>query len=1521
MKKTMKKIVAMICVAAMVFGIAYVPKEVKAATATASSLDKYQFAGVNNMKESSNGVYSQGSGNYNRRLAQNGTFTTMDGTTFDALINFSSGSGFTIGNYAINQNFRITPAADGGSLRIFFREKVGDSQADVTVTAAALTAAGIKGFEDGFFGKDMRVTISMLILNTHEDGTIDIQATVKLGSSYTKTLTAYNATATAFSDAGGIIIGCCGGITFKAVKEDTDYRTVSVADFTKQKEFVAFENNTKMATDVPTFDNVLLDGIYNFGGVGPNVNIGSGTFGLQINLVKYHATGVYYMRYQLLDGSLAPAERCKYYQDVPVTELGFTGADVVGSDLRIRVGFTYANVITTDGVTIGDVTVYIKMGDSYENIFTVDEYRISDNLIIRDEVTVEVEGEEQTQLVERENVLIAFNNTATGTITVKSGPSDDLVVVTPADFGCADNHDQYVTRYTKLDSLTDATTNALFSTMDNKVLSVNVHFDGSDGTLWQNTYVGIQKDRDRGLSFGKKDENTFFIKDNGNTNNGIIRYIDAQKAGLSSASEAFNLKISIEYVDVNFDGDDLVDDIKYGVYINDRLCLETYAPGSTLLSRFLVNYASETTTLQVSSPVPEVSDSRTPHILEDYGVEEQVYNVESMGADGSYFQDIGAVSEGGSSVTGKVSLSGDAALTLYGNGALDNYGLTVLPVKNLTGSDTYQWTANTNLNFSGITNFAGYMVEGVYSMPSTANYMTIGHPNAAGSVRISIVNYNNTPDYYLRWQVMGSTGLTNSDNQSMSGNYCIDIPAGTLGFNGADILGKDIPIRVGFSIENEVDITYYVNIPGKYEKIVTLYKANSGDVWRPRITVGASTTLPIGMKTYNPVVFTDQGVRFEMTDSGLVFNSNIDGLSSPISIPFTDVTDGEEFDFTVQEEIFDLDGDGAKDDVRLSVWVNGQMANNKRYYMTNVAGKFSKSVYITPGTKETSNVTVKASLTPEVPENLDDTENGYIISGQGVLTVNNESKVNGDVITKSGEYIIRSAKKGAYIKQVVLYRTGNVHMDEEEDVVDALDLVALKKAANGATLTSESAKAGADVDGNNTVDAADCTGLRNYLVGKGFPRCIAYVAHEEDVMPIVGFYGPYRAEDTQKGKSYDFITEEIYQLVSEVGINQISYTSNADYRTNPQEVLDSLRLAEKYGIGLYVNDTRFDGTLDAASYANYLKDYAKYRSFKGFFVVDEPSTSDCLSNYQVGRDVSRYADKMSLVNSYSNTMAYMNMYPKKVVGTEDSDTKYSNYINSCLEPGMKYISWDYYTFDNAAKITEYFEHLSIMRDESIKRSLPFWGFIQAGRRWNDSAQDLYPEVNNTPTESQMFWNLNTTLAYGAKGIQYFPLMQPFTFAYENSEDGYDYDRNGLIAANGEKTKWYNYAKNVNKQIATVDEYLLYATTLDVLAVGSTAQANTGISKTTYGNLLTGITAQAGALVGVFDYQGRTAFYVVNYDTTRNGADTITLTFSTNQEWDKPIAAEGQLSTAVTQTSGKSLSLSLNNGGAALVILK
>lgn len=473
---------------------------------------------------------------------------------------------------------------------------------------------------------------------------------------------------------------------------------------------------------------------------------------------------------------------------------------------------------------------------------------------------------------------------------------------------------------------------------------------------------------------------------------------------------------------------------------------------------------------------------------------------------------------------------------------------------------------------------------------------------------------------------------------------------------------------------------------------------------------------------------------------------------------------------------------------------------------------------------------------------------------------------------------------------------------------------------------------------------------------------------------IGGFDGPYSNAwstgkvqngldqlPTDSSGTLNYVTDEIFELISDCGINLITWC-NANYSEAQQAknaVTKGLELADKYGMGMYVRDSVYlnDSCHNNVSpftetdLINRIKYYSTYPSFLGINLVDEPvSDRYAASMKDTKYYLNNFDDTSKVVNSFSNLTGYMNLYPyqESLKTTSDAKADYKAYLDETLKMGVDVLAFDKYPFyykttkykdttGNDASMTEYFDNLSMVREYSEKYGKPFWTYIQAGCDFRDEGDKstIADDKKDTPTESEMLWNINTCLAYGAKGIQYFPLIQPFYYAYDGT--GYDFERTGLIGADGKtKTQWYEYAKKANKHVNAISDVLVNSTSkaivvnkipseyINLQQVGSLPKKYISDAVESYKSLQS-VTINTdkvntkvsfpkyyGAVVGCFDYNGKDVYYVVNYNT--KDSNEITLNF------DKTYTANITRNAVTTSQSGKSMTFTLTPGEGMLVEL-
>lgn len=578
----------------------------------------------------------------------------------------------------------------------------------------------------------------------------------------------------------------------------------------------------------------------------------------------------------------------------------------------------------------------------------------------------------------------------------------------------------------------------------------------------------------------------------------------------------------------------------------------------------------------------------------------------------------------------------------------------------------------------------------------------------------------------------------------------------------------------------------------------------------------------------------------------------------------------------------------------------------------------------------------------------DISKKNYLVTGENV-TINGNAATAGDTLSTPGDYTFERTAGKVYCQDVILYKVGDV--DLNGTVGESADWTALQAIVNGGE-AAEAAKKGADLDNDGKVDSADLA-LANRIasgeltlddvVSEYYPPALSYdFLGGNEVMPIAGFFGPIRR--ISDDYSYDYLTDEIFERVQNSGINLVNYAWR-DYYESEADVKAMLSLAEKYKIGYFVGDARLNTSYDfvnassvtgataltATEVAQNLGDYSYYQSALGTHVIDEPVPDSSI--YDTSKKLKYFQDISKTLNTYVNTNGFMTMRPEDatcfapVVGTDYSEF-WDTFITNTTP---QVLAFDDYPFnDNAdegvTNATGYFTSLSIVRKKAIDNKLPFWATVQAG---GDFESGSTAETGEIATEPETYWNVNTSLAYGAKGIAWFTLMQFPDYVKDNEDGTGATATSGLLGSqDGKETEFYPWAQAANKQIQAVDEVLMKASNKGVVAAGGTssyayAQTNgvddSAIISTDATEHLTEVTADDttyGALVGCFDYKESEAYYVVNYDVTENDTQNITLKF--DNAYNYYTVADGVKTEGL---QGEGCTLNIPSGKAVLVVLE
>ncbi|WP_298321629.1 hypothetical protein [Haloactinopolyspora sp.] len=167
-------------------------------------------------------------------------------------------------------------------------------------------------------------------------------------------------------------------------------------------------------------------------------------------------------------------------------------------------------------------------------------------------------------------------------------------------------------------------------------------------------------------------------------------------------------------------------------------------------------------------------------------------------------------------------------------------------------------------------------------------------------------------------------------------------------------------------------------------------------------------------------------------------------------------------------------------------------------------------------------------------------------------------------------------------------------------------------------------------------------------------------------------------------------------------------------------------------------------------------------SFVGIDHYDEPAPdkfATLAQTVQINRELS------------PETLPYINLFPT-------TDPAYVRQFVDVVKPSL--ISFDRYPLLLDGDDADFFLNWKIIRDEGLRADLPTWCFIQT----------LAYSGHREPTAAELLWQVNMSLAYGAKGIQYFTYWTPDPARGEGFGPA-------LITTDGQRTERYDASKNIN----------------------------------------------------------------------------------------------------------------------------
>ena len=502
--------------------------------------------------------------------------------------------------------------------------------------------------------------------------------------------------------------------------------------------------------------------------------------------------------------------------------------------------------------------------------------------------------------------------------------------------------------------------------------------------------------------------------------------ITSTKAGTTFTGHDIVMSISLEEAD--FDKDGTLDDIKLGVFFNGQLYNNRYyfvslADGEDITDKiksYLGLHSSNAGNGNIR--YYSVADWRKAINLEtmpvDYGIADGTYTEATSGS-------LGSVTMSGKLLSANVKFADGGKVVAGGTDANNGFQIAregeKLYLSSVSGSlakTELDWTrAVLNLDREMNLKLSLKAVENDAYLFVWINDAFIGSYSVEGMTVGSYVQVSNM--------------TITSEKRSISENYD-DYTKYTFGDCGEFGLGYQ---------------THTEDVAGTITDMAT-----NEVIIRDKLLIKDDATVTVS------------GYTFAMNEGMLTLSAG------DVAIMTTEVG-SKAFTFALDQKIVDADGDGSRDDICLTAFVND---DNRQYYLLDKTIDANISISANGGS-----VTVQNEL-PAWPVNIEDVTTGYTLAtDKDSIGVNGQATEAGTDLTAVGDYhIVYNTSEGKVQQAVAIYKDGDVNADS---AVNVKDLVALKKAQQGILELTNAGIHAADFNDDGGVDTDD-TLLRTGLV-------------------------------------------------------------------------------------------------------------------------------------------------------------------------------------------------------------------------------------------------------------------------------------------------------------------------------------------------------------------------------------------------------------------------------------------------------
>jgi hypothetical protein len=255
-----------------------------------------------------------------------------------------------------------------------------------------------------------------------------------------------------------------------------------------------------------------------------------------------------------------------------------------------------------------------------------------------------------------------------------------------------------------------------------------------------------------------------------------------------------------------------------------------------------------------------------------------------------------------------------------------------------------------------------------------------------------------------------------------------------------------------------------------------------------------------------------------------------------------------------------------------------------------------------------------------------------------------------------------------------------------------------------------------------------------------------------------------------------------------------------------------------------------------------LDKYPKDPVIWGYLLRDEPNAKDFPA-------LRKRVD--ALRAACPGKLAYINLFPNYANADQLGTATYEDHVARFMdEVNPDVLSMDHYPVmkPGADSRDSYCANLDVLRKYALRYNVPFWNFF--------NCMPFGPHAD--PTESQIRWQIYTSLAYGAKGVLYFCYYTPVSPEFPKG--------GAIILRDGRRSRHYEEAKRINAVLKDLGPTLMKLTSTGVYRVKPDDDPAKVLAGTPIRNLSRAdYDPPHDYLIGVFKHEdGRRAMLINNY---------------------------------------------------------